>query len=98
MDPSELRSKSVLGSATMLRTLAGVHFNLTREDVGWTREDVKNFFELLEPHLKAPVESDGLLMATGAFKEAAMAPTARQGDVTSLQAQLVEWAKDGLLK
>ena len=98
MDPSELRSKSVLGSATMLRTLAGVHFNLTRDHIGWTRDEVKNFFELLEPHLKAPVDPKGLLMGTGAFKDGAMAPTARQGDITSLQTQLVEWATSGRLK
>jgi hypothetical protein len=89
--PAELRRDSLLGSATMVRVLAGVYYDLVRKEDGPRRSDdeVTKFFEKFADHMEVPIE-DGW-SATGLFKESGMAPEASQGDLRKLVTTVVEW-------
>ena len=92
---SELRRDSLLGSATMLRVLAGVYHDLTSAELDrMTDGEVTTFFRALSGHMVAPVDSDGAWKATGVFMDSGMAPQASQGDVRKLTSEIVDWAKD----
>lgn len=98
MSPSELRGESLLGSATMLRVLAGVYHELVIADKEpadrMTDGEVTKFFAKLAPHLVAPVSEDGAWRATGVFMDSGMAPQASQGDVRKLVTTIIEWSED----
>lgn len=96
ISPSELREKSMIGSLTMLRVLAGAYYELTKTTDGdaMTRSQIEGYFRSLEPLLREiPVREDGVWVKTGAFQVGALAPGARPGDVRNLTDTLVGWAR-----
>ncbi|MBU6329109.1 MAG: DGQHR domain-containing protein [Acidobacteria bacterium] len=93
----KLREQSLLGSATMLRVLAGVYYNLTVS--GGSRPFVIDFFRRLAPHMTAPVDSrtasGDLWLNAGSelsFVEGSMAPGARAQQVSELVDVITDWA------
>jgi hypothetical protein len=111
LEPKDLRydakrpgpHATLLGSATMLRVLAGVYFDLTTGASGrpMNRSEVGKFIEDIEPLMEAipmnPDEPTGKLwMSTKAFVPDAAAPGARQGQVRSLVTALCGWARNGI--
>ncbi len=95
MAAPELRRESLLGSATMLRVLAGVHHDLTEPGPDrMTDGEVTEFFRRLSTHMKAPIAEKGAWRATGVFMDSGMAPQASQGDVRKLTSEIVSWARN----
>jgi hypothetical protein len=93
----ELRSKSLLGSATMMKVVAGVYHELTAVQHKNPSVAIK-FFERLAPHMNAPVKagtkSGDLWLNAGTeneFVEGAMAPGARSQQVKDLVNTIAEW-------
>lgn len=106
IEPIDLRAedsehRSMVGSATMLRVLAGAYRELTepsgKDEKPMTRSEVEVFFSSLVPKMREiPVaERDDFWMPTGAFVPGATAPQARQGSMTSLVKAIVGWARNG---
>jgi len=94
LSPPELRRESLLGSATMLRVLAGTYHDLTSaEDDRMTDGEVTDFLAKLASHMDAPVKEKGAWRATGLFMDSGMAPQSSQGDVRKLTSEIVAWAK-----
>ena len=104
MSPKELRSRSMLGSATMIRVLAAVYHDLTVSDPdngaprAWSRAEVEDYFRRLAPALTCiPVApEDKFWLDTKAFLEGGTAPLASQGAIKALVGALTEWARNGL--
>jgi hypothetical protein len=99
--PIELRSRSMLGSVTMLRALAATYHELTTPSAGvrvLSRAEIEEYFRKLAASLsRVPVEeSDAMWFGTGAFAVGAMAPSARSQDFKALVDALVNWARDGI--
>ncbi len=107
LDPIELRgeseNRSMIGSATMLRALAGAYHVLTMESDNesdpepLTRSEVEIFFRALAPKLREiPIEEDDTFwMRTEAFMPGTSAPQARAGTMNALVKSLVQWAREG---
>lgn len=109
IDPVALRTedsehRSMIGSATMVRALAGAYFELSRPGTSngkaqsaMTRSEIELFFNGLAPKMRSiPIaEDDELWMPTGAFIPGTTAPQARQGTMNSLVRSIVSWARDG---
>lgn len=92
--PEELRKSSVLGSASMLRVLAGVHYQLARQH-SWEEEEIGEFLATLAPHLGAPVTAESIWVKHvpgEIFSEGALAPKARRQDLRSLVDTITSWA------
>ena len=101
LGPTDLRKKSLLGSTTMLRVFALVHYELTKNEEAtkkglalFTDEEVEEFFKTLAPDMGIPVEA--MWRDTGVFLEGGTAPGARQGDIRKLTDTIVDWARTGL--
>jgi len=90
--PEDLRKTSLLGSATMLRVLAGVYNELASKD-NMSDDEIQEFFSKLAPFMDAPVEKDSPWMEAGVFSVAAMAPKARGGDLQALARTTIRWAR-----
>lgn len=108
LDPREMRSedsenRSMIGSATMLRALAGVYHDLTGKPVEdddpkpLGRSEIEVFFRKLAPKLReVPIAEDNKLwMETRAFLPETMAPQARAGTMNDLVKAMVGWARNG---
>jgi DNA-sulfur modification-associated len=105
--PGELRGDgpkgSLLGSATMLRVLAGVYHELSRPTAQrgestpdpWTDDQIVAFLATLRPDMTAPVAA-GLWTDTGLVEAGAHAPRARGGDISRLGDHVLRWARHGL--
>lgn len=101
--PGELRGKSLLGSATMLRVLAGVYHNLAEPGPqkgqsipdAMSDDEVAQYFSILNSHMAVPV-TESLWLDTGVFDVGASAPRARGGDIRRLADQIAGWARTGL--
>lgn len=104
LEPAELRddrspNRSMIGSATMLRVLAGVYHELVRADDDSTqpmsRAEIEMFFRDLAPKLRdIPIaEDDDFWLPTEAFIPNTSAPQARQGTMIKLVRTLVERAR-----
>ncbi len=96
LDPDDLRKSSLLGSATMLRVLAGVYHDLTTDD-GWQDEDVADFFAKLNRYMPGPVTGSSpwvTKIPEDIFNAGALAPTARRQDLKRLTDTLSTWAKN----
>lgn len=92
MLPAQLRASSLLGSVTMQRVLAGVFFELA-ESNKWNRLQIQRFFELLAPHMGAPVGEDSpWVTQTNQFVKGALAPSARAQELTELTTLITSWA------
>ena len=107
LTPQELRARSLLGSLTMLRVLAGVFHNLVlaaEEDAeALDPESVTDFFRQLAPHMDAPVAKDSVWISAEDFKEkgadfnvGAYGPQARSQNIKDLTEVLTRWARNGL--
>jgi hypothetical protein len=98
LSPSELRRSSLLGSATMIRVLAGVYHDLTRlpdnPKERMSDGEVTAFLKALSPHMYAPISSDGAWRTSGVFMDSGMAPQSSQGDVRKLTTLITNWATD----
>lgn len=97
MTPEKLRSSSLLGSAVMLRILAGVYgelvvVNSQKCDPKVATEEVGDFFAALNGHLSVPVGPGSPWLETECFLEGTSAPSARQGDITKLSRLMIDWA------
>ena len=102
IDPRELREKTMLGSISMLRTLAIAYHDLKVGDADlherpWSRAEIEDFFRKLAPDLaRIPIaEDDKFWMDTKVFIPGASAPQARQGMFKALAKVLVGWAYKG---
>lgn len=108
IDPIDLReenseNRSMIGSATMLRALAGTYHELTKEpedDAGpkpMGRSEIEMFFRSLAPRMRdIPIaEDDEFWLSTEAFLPGTTAPQARQGTMSALVRHMVTWAREG---
>lgn len=93
--PEDLRKRSLLGSSTMLRILAGVSYEI-RSKHGASA--VKPFMKKLASHMAAPIDAStptGQLWigcgTTEAFVANAMAPGARAQQVKDAVTSIVAW-------
>lgn len=110
LTPQTLRGRSLAGSLTMLRVLAGVFHNLVlaadEDDETWTPEEVADFFGQLAPHMGAPVAADSIWLTaadfdpnrggTPDFTRGAYGPQARSQNIKHLTEVITAWATDGL--
>lgn len=107
IEPVDLRSegsenRSMIGSATMLRAIAGAYYELTLLPEGGAapllnRAEVEEFFRELAPRLREiPIdENNRFWLQTEAFIPGTSAPQARQGTLNALVRSLVTWARTG---
>jgi len=107
MAPGDLRRDgaraSLLGSATMLRVLAGAYHEMSRPAPQrgqtvpnpMTDQEIVSFLAQLRPYMGVPVTSR-LWLDTGVFDSGASAPRARGGDIRRLSEHIVSWARQGL--
>jgi hypothetical protein len=96
LSPPDLRAKSLLGSTSVLRVLAGVYHKL-KADEHYPDEDIPAFFAQLAPHSRGPVTEDSIWIEHGppeVFTVGALAPKARRQDLKALTDTLVSWAQD----
>ena len=90
--PAELRRSSLLGSATMLRVLAGVYHDLVLDEHSqMTDGELTQFFNKLSGHMQAPIAKRGP-WTRGLFLESGMAPQASQGDIKKLVDKIAAWS------
>lgn len=92
VSPPELRSRSLLGSITMLRVLAGVYHNLSdsHDDDG-----IAEFFSSLQPHMGGPVAPGSIwLTHTTEFSLGALGPQARAQSLKQLTADITGWMEN----
>jgi hypothetical protein len=107
LEPGALRGSdghgSLLGSATMLRVLAGSYHELAEPTPvrgeptpsSMSDDEIVNFLIELRPYMGVPVTSR-LWLDTEIFDAGARAPRARGGDIRRLADQIIEWARHGL--
>jgi hypothetical protein len=105
IDPIDLRepgseNRSMIGSATMLRALAGVYHDLTDREgkdgmAPMARSEVISYFRTLAPRMREiPIAEDNAFwLSTEAFIPGTTAPQARQGSMNSLVRALVKDAR-----
>ncbi len=103
LSPADLRKRSLLGSVTMLRVLAGVYHNIsarTGGEAGLTDAQITDFFRRLSPHMKAPITARSIWNRQAATKEhfdvGTFGPQARSQNLKGLTAALTSWALIGL--
>ena len=102
LDPIGLRSRSMLGSMTMLRALAHTYYNLTHpEESGGgrvlSRDEVKNYFGKLSTRMSVPITgNDAMWLSTNAVRPGDTAPSARSQDFKALVDSLTRWGRSGL--
>jgi hypothetical protein len=90
LKPTELRRRSLLGSTTMLRILAGAHRTLRSE---FTDGEIIERFSVLSPIMALPVEPGSPWLATQSFSVGASAPMARNGNMIAVATQIVKWCQ-----
>jgi hypothetical protein len=100
LSPQDLRPRSLLGSAPILRTLAGAYFSLVRDpdaDDPMSPVAVIAFFRKLSRFMAAPVPAGSPWLESGSdlLPVGSMAPrTANRGALKELTGMVVGWAKD----
>lgn len=113
LTPPDLRARSLLGSTTMQRVLAGVYHDLIINPSSNTirpprdpdqpdairvprqrsRSEVARFFQILAPHMTAPVDEDSIWRRkTAQFAPEASAPRAGAQELKELTAEIRNWA------
>ena len=102
LHPVDLRDKSLLGSPTVLRTLAGAYHLLAVDKRDEENPYVatvgdgkaRRLFEGLSDRMALPIED--AWFATGFFPErSSKAPSSRSQDLKGLTALLAQWGTDG---
>jgi len=97
LSPPQLRSRSLLGSITMLRVLAGAfHHLFVVNEV--SEDEIVDYFATLNPHMNAPVTEGSIWSVTGDFALGANGPNARTQNLRHLTDEIVRWHSDGLPK
>lgn len=91
----QLRSRSLLGSITMLRVLAGAFHDLYVQGDA-TEDEIVDYFAALNPHMSAPVIKSSIWWTTGDFTEGANGPNARTQNLKHLTDEVVRWYTEGL--
>jgi len=91
--PEHLRKTSLLGSATMLRVLAGVYNELVNKD-NMSDDEIQEFFSKLAPFMGAPIKQKSPWMDAGVFSVGATAPKARRQDLEALARATTRWARE----
>lgn len=87
--PADLRARSLLGSITMLRVLAGVYHNLAEEH---DDDEIAEFFGRLDRHMAGPVPPGSIwLTETTEFIAGALGPQARSQSLKKLTATITGW-------
>jgi hypothetical protein len=102
---NELRQKSLLGSGTIFRVLAGVWFELTSDvDAQGKKvnprksiEEATNFFKKLAPHMQIPIKTGNGWLTTGVFPDPSKgavvtAPGSRNQELKQLVLEITKWA------
>jgi hypothetical protein len=91
LTPEALRGKSLLGSSTMLRILAGAYYELTEK--GYSDDEVADLFGKLAPHTSAPLAagSPWLTIRSKVFFANASAPASRHQDMRYLADEIASW-------
>ena len=92
MTPAGLRSRSLLGSITMLKVIAGAYHVLVSE--GKTSAEVSEFFARLSPFMGAPVDEKSPWLTSGVFNFGSMAPQGRRQDLSNLVDTIAGWSKN----
>lgn len=97
-----LRDTSLIGSPPFLRVLGGIYFQLLSDKHQWSRDDVREYFTALEPHMLGGAHAASIWMRVEAvdaagnrqkvFTEGAFSPNGRRQDLAALEKTLVEWA------
>lgn len=108
MEPIDLReegsaNRSMVGSATMIRALAGTYYELSKRPTDADdprplgRAEIEAFFRELAPRMRdIPIsEDDAFWLGTDAFMPGTSAPQARQGTLISLVRHMATWAREG---
>lgn len=93
LSPADLRKESLLGSTVMIRVLAGVYEELTRQ--AWDDDDIVDFFSKLAPHTDGPAQADGIWVkqvGDDVFVPGAFGPRSRRQDLKELRDSIVRWA------
>lgn len=93
LSAAELRTQSLLGSATIQRVIAGAYHDLVRGENGapkLKRREIQTFFAQLD--MKAPIDPGGDWMKTEAFNDPYMSPVARKQEVAGLVTAIGRWA------
>jgi len=90
--PEVLRKTSLLGSATMLRVLAGVYHELAEDN--WSEDEIQEFFSKLARIMGAPIKKGSPWMEAGVFSRGATAPKARRQDLQALARTTIRWARE----
>jgi hypothetical protein len=103
--PNELRQKSLLGSGTIFRVLAGVWFELTSNVDAQGRnvtprkniEEATNFFKKLAPNMQIPIKPGNGWLTTGVFPDPSKgavvtAPGSRNQELKQLVLEITKWA------
>jgi hypothetical protein len=95
LKPEQLRKQSLLGSTTMLRAMAGVYYELSKD---YSDDEIGDFFAMLAQNMDAPITegSQWLKIPGNVFSVGANAPKARSQDIKQLTETVVEWGR-GLL-
>lgn len=93
--PHDLRRESLLGSTTMIRVLAGVYYELSKD---MEDDEVADFFSELAPYMAAPIKETingkaNPWLLTGVFLAGSTAPSARRQDLEKLTNTIVSWAR-----
>ncbi|WP_116044483.1 DNA sulfur modification protein DndB [Amycolatopsis palatopharyngis] len=92
LSPSDLRSRSLLGSVGMLRVLAGSFHALREKEID--EDDITAFLATLAPHMSAPVSESGIWRRTEArrdFEPEASAPIMRTQNLLHLVSTVTSW-------
>jgi len=105
LTPNDLRKKSLLGSGTIIRVLAGVWFELTsntdsqgnRVNPRKTTAEATKFFETLAPHMQIPLKPGNGWLTTGVFPDPSKgalvtAPGSRNQELKQLVTEITKWA------
>lgn len=93
--PEELRKASLLGSSTMLRVIAGVYYELRKQEL--EGEDIAGFYASLNPHMAAPVDEESIWVTNipgEIFTPGASAPRSRRQDLRQLTDTITGWAME----
>jgi DNA-sulfur modification-associated len=96
LPPSDLRTRSLLGSTVMLRVLAGVYAEL-KDVQRLDDDDITEFFQLLAPQMTLPVAPGSIWVSyvpDAVFTAGATAPRSRRQDLRTLRDSIVKWAID----
>jgi hypothetical protein len=90
----QMRERSLLGSSTILRVLAGAYHDLSKKH-GKSQAEITSFFAKLAPQMDTPVPAESPWIQTGAMNEGDNAPTARRQDLITMVETIVFWATTG---